>query len=120
MQSQSNNSLVFIDSAVTNYQSLISTISPQAKVVMLDSSSDGIAQISEELARYSDVSSVHLVSHGEPGSVQLGTTQLNFDTLARYDELLEGWAGALTDTADILLYGCNVAASDNGEAFYKR
>ena len=42
--------LVFIDSNVEDYQSLISGISPNAKVIILDETRDGIEQITERLA----------------------------------------------------------------------
>ena len=117
IQSPFNNSLVFIDSAVVNHQILAAAASPQVEMVMLDSAKDGIAQISEALAQRTNVSSVHVVSHGQPGSLQLGTTQVSLDNLATYDDLLGGWSEALTDTADLLLYGCNVATGDRGQAF---
>ena len=117
VQSPFSNSLVFIDSAVVNPQMLSAAASPQIEIVMLNSARDGIAQISKELAHHDNVSSIHVVSHGQPGSLQLGTTQLSLNNLANYDNLLRGWSDALTDTADILLYGCDVATEDSGQAF---
>ena len=117
IQSPFSNSLVFIDSAVVNPQMLSAAASPHLEIVMLDSARDGIAQISEKLAQRANVSSIHVVSHGQPGSLQLGTTQLSLDNQADYHDILGGWSDALTDTADILLYGCDVATGDSGQAF---
>ena len=116
----SNNSLVFIDSAVFNPQMLSAAASPHSEIVMLDSARDGIAQISEKLAHHDNVSSIHVVSHGQPGSLNIGTTQLSLDNLANYDNLLGGWSDALSDTADLLLYGCDVATGDSGQAFMEK
>ncbi|HHP7232479.1 MAG TPA: DUF4347 domain-containing protein, partial [Xenococcaceae cyanobacterium] len=106
---------MFIDAAVASYQDLVAAATQQVEMVVLDSTRDGIAQISEELAQRSNIDSVHIVSHGQAGSIQLGTTQLNLSTIA--DNSLSDWSEALTDTADIFLYGCHVAAGNEGQAF---
>jgi hypothetical protein len=119
IQPSLTNSLIFVDPATDNYDSLVAAASPQAKVFLLDSARDGIAQISEILARYRDVSSIHIVSHGDSGSLELAKTRLNAQTLADYRDRITGWSSSLTDTADILLYGCKVAEGDGGKAFVR-
>ena len=42
--------LVFLDSNVEDYQTLISGVSPNAEVIILDETLDGIEQITERLA----------------------------------------------------------------------
>jgi hypothetical protein len=42
--------------------------------------------------------------------LQLGSIQLNSDNLDEYGDRLQQWKKALAPNADILLYGCNVAA----------
>ncbi len=49
--------------------------------MVLDSDRDGVQQISEALAGRSGVDAVHILSHGELGAVQLGSTTLDFDSL---------------------------------------
>ncbi|MEH2067450.1 MAG: Calx-beta domain-containing protein [Nostoc sp.] len=106
--------IVFIDSEVIDYQSLVAGIAPGSEVVILDHSRDGLTQISEFLAgcKPNSVQSVHIVSHGSEGSLQLGSTYLSLTNLNSYANQLRKWASVLTDNADILLYGCDVA---NGE-----
>src|SRR4051794_26611120 len=53
--------LVFVDTSVLGYQELLKTISPDAKVVLLDPVRDGITQIVDALANESDVSAIHLI-----------------------------------------------------------
>jgi Ca2+-binding RTX toxin-like protein len=103
--------IVFIDTAVSDYNSLIAGIKPGLRVVILDPTKDGITQITESLA-VGTFKSIHIVSHGTQGSLQLGATQLNTENIAVYSHQLEQWANTLTNDADILLYGCDVA---NGE-----
>jgi predicted cupin superfamily sugar epimerase len=72
------------------------------------------------LANRSDIASVHIVSHGAEGSLQLGASTINSDNLQAYSNSLQQWASALTADADILLYGCDVASGETGEAFVQQ
>ncbi|MUH01297.1 DUF4347 domain-containing protein, partial [Scytonema sp. UIC 10036] len=114
-----NLNIVFIDTTVPDYHSLISGVKPGNQIVILDPTKDGIAQITETLQN-GKYQSVHIVSHGAEGSLQLGATQFNSDALDFYKEQLQQWANALTDGADILLYGCNVGSGEKGEAFVQQ
>lgn len=104
--------LVFIDAGVEDYQFLANGVVREAKAFILDSQRDGVKQISQILQDYPDVESIHLVSHGSPGSIQLGNTYLSLDTLDRYRSKLQSW---LAKAKSLLIYGCNVAAEDAGE-----
>ncbi|MEG4452993.1 DUF4347 domain-containing protein [Microcoleus sp. N9_A3] len=103
--------IVFIDAAVTDYQNLLDGVKSGVEAIILDSHRDGVEQISEVLANRTNIDSIHLVSHGEPGSLQLGKTRLSIDNLEAYSQQLQQWRRALTIDADILIYGCNVAAA---------
>src|SRR4028119_2426095 len=102
--------LVFIDSNVEDYQSLMSGISPNAEVIILDETRNGIEQITERLATKQNIEAIHIISHGSPGSVQLGANTLNSSNIESFGPQLKQWRKALIPGADILLYGCNVAA----------
>jgi hypothetical protein len=102
--------IVVIDPTVEDYQSLAPSAEPRKEIFILDRAGDGVEQITELLASYTDVDAVHIVSHGGPGNLQLGSIQLNSDNLDEYGDRLQQWKKALAPNADILLYGCNVAA----------
>ncbi len=112
--------IVFIDTAVADYQSLVAGVKPGIATVILDSNQGGIAQISEYLAGCQEVSALHVICHGSPGSLQLGTAQLSLDTLNAYVSQLQKWAESLSAKAEILLYGCSVAAGSRGQAFVEQ
>ncbi|WP_445245971.1 DUF4347 domain-containing protein [Microcoleus sp. OTE_8_concoct_300] len=95
---------------MTNDQSLAPSAEPRKEIFILDRAGDGVEQITELLASYTDLDAVHIVSHGGPGNLQLGSIQLNSDNLDEYGDRLQQWKKALAPNADILLYGCNVAA----------
>jgi hypothetical protein len=102
--------IVVIDPTVEDYQSLAPSAEPRKEIFILDRAGDGVEQITELLASYTDLDAVHIVSHGGPGNLQLGSIQLNSDNLDEYGDRLQQWKKALAPNADILLYGCNVAA----------
>ncbi|MEG4140663.1 DUF4347 domain-containing protein [Microcoleus sp. Pol7_B1] len=104
--------IVFIDAGVENSQQLIEGVIPSAEIFVLDKTADGIEQISEVLQQRQNIDSVHIISHGSPGCLYLGNSQLSLDNLIHYAPQLQQW-----DVTNLLLYGCNVAAGDAGEEF---
>ncbi|MEM8828799.1 MAG: SdrD B-like domain-containing protein [Cyanobacteria bacterium P01_G01_bin.19] len=117
---QTNQSIVFIDSQVADYQFLANGILSGKKVVILQSDRDGVEQITEVLSQ-KPYSTVHIVSHGAPGCLYLGNTQLSLDTLSQYQSQLKTWFSLPPllrgGRGDLLIYGCNVAAGDAGAEF---
>ncbi|MGV0101665.1 Ig family protein [Nostoc sp. DSM 114160] len=111
--------LVFIDPQVDDYQSLVMGVLPDTSIVVLDANQDGIEQISRVLESHQGVNSLHIVSHGAPGCIYLGNNQLNNETLNRYAAQLMGWANALGEDAQLLLYGCKVAQTEPGVLFIR-
>jgi Domain of unknown function (DUF4347)/FG-GAP-like repeat/Calx-beta domain/RTX calcium-binding nonapeptide repeat (4 copies)/FG-GAP repeat len=98
------NMLVVIDSRVQAYPMLAAGVRNGAKVIVIDPNFDGIEQITRSLADH-PASSLHIVCHGEPGTLYLGKTPLNGANLETYRHQLQQW-----HVTDILLYACNVAA----------
>ena len=118
----SGRQLVVIDPAVSDADQLVADLSRQHdsnfEVLVLDSTRDGIQQITEAVANFSGseyLSSIHLVSHGKPGEIQLGSSTLSNGTLASFATELASWRTSLHEQADILLYGCDLAGNEQGE-----
>ncbi|KAM3113150.1 DUF4347 domain-containing protein, partial [Phormidesmis sp. 146-33] len=123
---KSASSLVFVDAGVSDFQALmggvqagdLKAISAKAdRVFLLNATQDGVAQISQVLSQFQDVSAIHIVSHGSAGRLQLGSTDLSLNTLSRYSSALQRWNAHLSQGADVLLYGCDVALGETGNAF---
>ncbi|MEH2332073.1 putative Ig domain-containing protein [Nostoc sp.] len=112
--------LVFIDSQVENYQSLVAGVLPNTSVVVLDPDQNGIEQISQVLATHREINRLHIVSHGAPGQIYLGNSQLSYETLNHYAWQLMDWANVLSADAQLLLYGCEVGQTEQGKAFVQR
>jgi len=116
---QPTHEIVFVDSAVEDQDELVRGIlqnNPGAEIVRLDGSLDGIAQITNALAGKQDISAIHLITHGSAGTLQIGASWLNEQSMALYADSIASWRSALTDDADILLYGCDLAGTADGRA----
>src|SRR6476661_943868 len=100
--------IIIVDPTVQNYQQLVADIPADTQVVVLDGARDGVEQITEILAGTSNLSAVHILSHGSQGSLKLGATYLNSENLESYSTLLQQWQANLSENADILWYACNV------------
>ncbi|MEP6515906.1 DUF4347 domain-containing protein, partial [Microcoleus vaginatus] len=112
-------SIVFIDSQLDDYQTLAGGVLPGAEIIILDKNGNGVEQITAKLQTISaageTVDQVHIFSHGDSGSLQLGSATLTSDNLPQYESQLQDWRNALSDKADIVLYGCDVAAGSGSD-----
>ncbi|WP_019499802.1 DUF4347 domain-containing protein [Pseudanabaena sp. PCC 6802] len=112
--------IVLIDSGVADYPSLVAGVRSGVEVVVLDGMRDGVKQITEILSTRQDVASLHVVSHGSSGGMQLGNSWLSVETLDRYALDLQAWSEALAAGAELLIYGCEVAKGERGLALVAR
>ena len=119
-----NQQIVFVDSAVEDWQSLAVGVKAGTEVILVDRTRDGIEQIAEALQSRKGIESVHIISHGESGSLQLGQTSGNPDNLETYRDCLKRWfsssVNSIKNRWEILLHGCNVAAGKKGEVFVQK
>jgi Ca2+-binding RTX toxin-like protein len=90
---------------------------PGTEIILLDRTRDGIEQITEILENYTNLEAIHIVAHGQPGSLQLGKNQLTERSLQNSIPQLQQWAKAFVPAAEIWLYGCRVAAGELGRQF---
>jgi hypothetical protein len=113
--------IVFIDASVPELDTLKQDLAEQAKagrdveVIVIRADEDGLARITDTLAGRQDVAAVHLISHGDDGKVQLGQTVLDAQTLLQRASEIALWGSAFAADGDLLIYGCDVAASANGQ-----
>src|SRR6476660_4154124 len=111
--------LVIVDKATPDYRQLVAGLTGtgvgKPDVVYLDSRTDGVVAIGRILSQHSDLDAIHIVSHGQPGAVELGSVVLNAQNLPNYADSIRGWSAGLKGGGDILLYGCDVAANAHGQ-----
>jgi hypothetical protein len=111
--------LVIVNEDVADYKQLIDDLQASddnrvIEVVVLESDRDGFDQVSEILAERSDVAAVHFITHGAEGQINLGNSRLTGTTLVENTDAVAGWGKALTQDADLLFYGCDLASNADG------
>jgi hypothetical protein len=120
LQQNTSSELLIIDSAVEEYETLISqldshfALGKRLDVVVLEAGRDGVEQITDAVTVRNNLSAIHIVSHGSSGLLRLGSTSLNNQSLGSYSGQISQWRDSMTASADILLYGCNLAADAAG------
>lgn len=117
LASPGNTEIAFIDTSIAGYQTLLDGLREGVEAVLIDGAQGGLAQIAAALAGRSGIEAVHVFTHGAPGVLQLGATRLDEAGLADHEADLAVLRSALADGADLLLYGCDVAAGAVGESF---
>lgn len=112
-----SNDYIFIDSGIAGLAQLVQEWSGKGTIVLIDSNSDGIDQVRNALAGQTNVTAIHIVSHGVEGAFFLGSTRV--DQAAVAGELAASFAAIgnkLTADGDILIYGCDVGSGVSGQA----
>ena len=112
--------VVVIDSSIKNYQDLMVDLPPDVQLIILESGEDGLQQILDDVRQRTDISSLHVFSHGSEGSLVLGNTILDSYSLETNRAVIQQIGQSLSAGGDILLYGCNVGANDAGIAFVSK
>ncbi len=113
--------LIVVDSTIDDIQSLITEVQNEfgtaARVLGFSSQDSSLDDLTALLSQFDEIDEVHVFTHGADGSLSLG--QENFDTsaLLRESELVAALRNALSDDGRVMLYGCNVAANDEGQQF---
>lgn len=56
---------------------IVSAVPEGSRIVLIDGASDAVSQITNALEQEQGVTVNHIISHGSPGSLQIGNTTLN-------------------------------------------
>ena len=115
LESSESNEIVFVDSTVADITLVANALERGADLVALSADRDGVQQIQQHLQHRTGVEAIHIVSHGTDGQLRLGNSTLDSDSLSDHANALRDWGASLSFDADILIYGCDVAASVTGE-----
>ncbi|WP_247895301.1 DUF4347 domain-containing protein, partial [Azospirillum brasilense] len=110
-------SVVFVDTSVSDYQTLLRDIAPDAKVVLLDPQQEALGQMAKALSGMSGLDSVQVVSHGNEGHLYIAGRAYWADGLANRGQDLQAIGAALKPGGDLLFYACNVGAGQAGQEF---
>ena len=117
---QNKKNVVFIDSAVSDYETIINSFKENTEFYLINSNEDGFKRISEILNDRKDIDGLHIIGHGSAGQILFGNAFLNNDTITNYQSTLASIGQSLTTSGDILFYGCNIASTEQGEILIKK
>ena len=109
--------VVAIDCGIAGWSGLAAEFRRHGEVIVLNGEDDGVAALAAALAKRRGITALHIVSHGEPGALRLGSAVLSAATLPHYRTVLDDLAAALAPGADLLLYGCNTGQGAVGAKF---
>ncbi len=113
--------LLLVDSGVAGSETLLAGIEPGFETVHLVSSDiGGLAAVSLAIRGHGRIKSLHILSHGTPGCISTAAGTIDADALSARPDLVARIAECLDDDADVVLYGCSIAAGQTGQNFVDR
>jgi hypothetical protein len=114
--------VVFIDAKVEGAAALIADLPSSVTVRLIGADENGVQVIGDTLAQLGgNVGAVHILAHGDEGRIALGNSILDTASLqGDFAQAVAQWGQSLNAGADLLLYGCSVAASPDGTAFVQQ
>ncbi|MDB9711249.1 DUF4347 domain-containing protein, partial [Candidatus Pelagibacter ubique] len=106
--------VVFIDTQVEDYQQLIRSFDKNTEIYLIQSNENGFDKINQTLKGYRNIDSLHIIGHGSAGQILFGDALLSNDTFNQYSKTLKSIGNNLSQSGDILFYGCNIASNERG------
>ena len=109
--------VAFINSSVMNVDEILNDLGDNVEVVYLEDNS-GINYVTDYLNEHSDVKydAIHIITHGNEGYFVLNGRNITGDYVQENAAEFVQWRNALSNDADIMIYGCNLAGSLDGES----
>ena len=113
---------VFIDTSTSNWQALVSGVEasrPGVAIELIDGGQNGLAQIATWAMSNTGYDAIHVLSQGGEATLKLGTDTLNNTSMTTVTTQAElsVIGQALKPGGEFLVYGSNVAAGSDGQAF---
>ena len=107
--------IVFINSSVIDAEEIINDLPENVDIVYLTTGEDGIQGITDYLADKTDIDTVRIISHGNEGYFVLNGEVIDGDFVTENADRIAEWGDSLSEDGDIVLYGCNLAATTEGQ-----
>ncbi len=112
--------LIVIDARVAKIDQLIADLKAadtgdhHVEFLTLDRDENAIEQITARLESLQHVGSIQIYSHGNDGQLVLGKSVIDASNIASFANAFSSWKHLVQQGADLLIYSCNVAATDRG------
>ena len=111
-------SVVLIDSALA--PSIPKEELAGSRVIPIDGNGDVVAQITKALGTLTKIDVLRVISHGSDGKLWFGKQSFDATTLHAHSPQVAAWKKSLSADAQILLYGCSVAGTNQGKLLINR
>ncbi|CAN7656010.1 DUF4347 domain-containing protein [Acidovorax sp. LjRoot194] len=108
--------LVVIDGSVADKATLYRGLKPGAVAVEIDPALPGLPQLADALRGHRNLAAIHVVSHASAGVLLLGNSRITPENAHEELAALSALREAVRPGADLLFYGCDLAASSEGSA----
>ena len=113
--------VVFVDSEIADLQGFVEGLPAYMECVLIAGQADGLAAMLAWLQGRERYDALHLVGHGRPGVQRLAATSLDLASVCSdLVEPLRQLGKHLSADADLLLYGCETAAGEEGAALLRQ
>jgi len=109
--------IAFIDETLPDLRTLLRGLPAGTETHLLSPHRPGLEQIADALGHHHGIQALHLFTHGAPGKLFLGSTVLDRQRLTDSAEAIESIVQAMAPAGELLIYGCEVAAGNEGQAF---
>ncbi|MCE2804194.1 MAG: DUF4347 domain-containing protein [Gemmataceae bacterium] len=86
-------------------------------VIPINPDEDAIAQITSAMDGLREIPVVRVISHGSDGTLWFGSQRIDSSVLGQRSAEIASWGLALSEDAEMLLYGCSVASTTIGATF---
>ncbi|MFO0941657.1 MAG: DUF4347 domain-containing protein [Pirellulales bacterium] len=113
--------VVFVDDSLPDFQAIVNDLQnksfegTQLAISVIDSSRDGISQISDFLQQLGkEADAVHLITNSTEGQLRLGNTSIDHSTIGFHQSAIESWNNSLTNGAELHIYGSDLNSSTSG------
>ncbi len=115
-EAQGNKVLVVINSSVADAGKIVNDLGENYEILYLQRGTDAMDAINDYLDAHGDTeyAALHIVSHGSDGFFTLNGEKIDNDSFNPADWKAIG--EHLADDADIHIYGCDTARTDEGKA----
>ena len=97
-----------VDAGVQGYEALVDAVPEDAILVLVGEGESGVDALRAAVEGREGLGSIHILSHGEAGEIELGTDVLTAATVAgEHADALRAIGASLSESGDILIYGCD-------------
>lgn len=111
-KAENQTELFFVDKMVDDYDNLISDL-PEQQVYILDNTESGFSQIADIAERYTNLNAIHIYSHADKQSLNIGNISYTAEDLESSKSDLQRIGSFLNSNADIMLYGCEIGSNND-------